>query len=338
MGICSTTAGDIGTVENGAVLIMTRFLGGRRMPLKRVSCLVLLIALGVSVGVGWVAHRVAEGQEQRLLTERANEVSVVLSSTIAMVQTGLEAQGSILQATDGAAAYGQAAANAVSAGPGQRSFAWLRPEGPGDHYLVLAARGDSLHTGELVEGARVRTFDRARRSTQMVATPIFGSQRTLGFAIGSPAAPAGTVLYSESQLGPVKPPRAAGALPFSELDVALYDSTVVRPGQVLISTTSALPLRGNTHNKVFHAGASSWVLSVKARTPLVGSLTAHADWLALAAGVLVSILVAAVVESAARRRDAALALYAGEHQIAETLQRSLLPQLPTLPGLDLAAR
>jgi serine phosphatase RsbU (regulator of sigma subunit) len=58
----------------------------------------------------------------------------------------------------------------------------------------------------------------------------------------------------------------------------------------------------------------------------------------LVLGVLGSLLIAAVIESAARRRDAALALYAGEHQVAETLQRSLLPQLPDLPGLDLAAR
>jgi serine phosphatase RsbU (regulator of sigma subunit) len=58
----------------------------------------------------------------------------------------------------------------------------------------------------------------------------------------------------------------------------------------------------------------------------------------LVLGLLGSLLVVAVIESAARRRDAALALYAGEHQLAETLQRSLLPQLPVLPGLDLAAR
>src|SRR5256885_7579890 len=51
-----------------------------------------------------------------------------------------------------------------------------------------------------------------------------------------------------------------------------------------------------------------------------------------------SILIAAIVETSRRRRDAALALYAAEHRVAETLQRSLLPQLPTIPGLEVAAR
>jgi serine phosphatase RsbU (regulator of sigma subunit) len=54
--------------------------------------------------------------------------------------------------------------------------------------------------------------------------------------------------------------------------------------------------------------------------------------------LLGALLVASIVEAAGRRRDAALALYASEHQVAETLQRSLLPQLPAIPGLQLAAR
>jgi serine phosphatase RsbU (regulator of sigma subunit) len=55
-------------------------------------------------------------------------------------------------------------------------------------------------------------------------------------------------------------------------------------------------------------------------------------------GIIGSALVAAVIETVARRRDAALALYASEHEAAETLQRRLLPQLPTIGGLSLAAR
>src|SRR5205823_2801760 len=45
-----------------------------------------------------------------------------------------------------------------------------------------------------------------------------------------------------------------------------------------------------------------------------------------------------VVETVARRRDAALELYQVEHKVAEALQLSLLPNLPELDGLELAAR
>lgn len=112
----------------------------------------------------------------------------------------------------------------------------------------------------------------------------------------------------------------------------------MQPAQVLASTTSDLPLRDGNRNQPLSAGDSHWLLSVKAKGPLVGTVATYAPWMTLAGGLLGSLLIATVIETAARRRDAALALYASEHQAAETLQRSLLPQLPTLPGLNLAAR
>jgi serine phosphatase RsbU (regulator of sigma subunit) len=50
------------------------------------------------------------------------------------------------------------------------------------------------------------------------------------------------------------------------------------------------------------------------------------------------LLLVAFVETAGRRRDAAEALYQSEHHVAETLQRSLLPTLPKVGDLQLAAR
>jgi serine phosphatase RsbU (regulator of sigma subunit) len=59
---------------------------------------------------------------------------------------------------------------------------------------------------------------------------------------------------------------------------------------------------------------------------------------ALAVGVAGSVLVGSVLEQAVRRRDAAMALYWSEHRVAETLQHRLLPSLPAVQGLDVAAR
>lgn len=39
-----------------------------------------------------------------------------------------------------------------------------------------------------------------------------------------------------------------------------------------------------------------------------------------------------------RRRDQALQLYEAEHHFAEGLQRHLLPEIPSVGGLDMAAR
>lgn len=77
---------------------------------------------------------------------------------------------------------------------------------------------------------------------------------------------------------------------------------------------------------------------MRAKKPLVGSVASRAWWVVAIGMTIAGLLLAAVIEFAARRRDAALALFAAEHALAETLQRSLLPSLPKLAGLDLAAR
>jgi hypothetical protein len=171
-----------------------------------------------------------------------------------------------------------------------------------------------------------------------VATPVIGSTRLLGFALGPPAAPTGTVLYRQTILGPLSPPRQAGTAAFDELKVALYGAPAADPQQLLVATTKALPLHGSVRSQPLQVGASRWLLVVSAKRPLVGSTASAAPWAALGGGLLAALLVGLVIEVEGRRRDAAVALYASEHRVAETLQRSLLPELPSLPGLDLAAR
>jgi serine phosphatase RsbU (regulator of sigma subunit) len=319
-------------------MIMGR-AGALRRSLRPVSLVALLVALAVTGGIAWTVHSAVRSQEHRLLKERTAELALVFNSAVDAISPAMMEQGTVLRVSHGArAAYDDAAAAAVKASNGQTSFAWLKPTSDGSGFVVAAAAGTSLHDGEVIADARAQTMRAALGTPQLVATPVIGSQRVLGFALGPPAAPAGTVIYREQPLGPVAAPRQAGTAPFSELDVVLYAVPRVQPEQVLVSTTKTLPLRGYVRDTVIPAGATKWLMSVKARQPLVGGLTAHADWLALGAGILGSLLAAAVVEISARRRNAALALYEAEHQIAETLQRSLLPTLPSLPGLDLAAR
>ena len=313
----------------------------RAWPLRPAALLALLVALAATAVAAIGTKKIVDDQEQRLLAGRATEVRLVLDSAITAIPTGLRSQGDILRATDGSTrAYEQAARAAVTAGGGTLSFAWVRPEAGGG-YRVVAAAGEGLTVGQVVaDAARVAAFDGVLATEQMLATPLMGgaSDRRLGFALGPPAAPPGTALYQETQLGPLSPPRAAGTAPFAELDVAVYGSPTVDPAQALTSTTPDLPLGGDVRNVPLAAGATDWLLSVSPRGHLVGDVAANAWWVVLIAGIIGSLLIAAVIETVARRRDAALALYASEHEAAETLQRRLLPQLPSISGLGLAAR
>ncbi len=295
----------------------------------------LLVLTGVTF---WGTRTIVRDQERRLLTERTHEVGLVLSTSIGAVPTSLSALGGILAATDGStSAFTQAANTEVAANP-NLAYGLLRQTSGG--YVVEAAAGKGLAVGDVISDARAATMAEASRSKVVVVTPVIGTgaNRVLGFALGPPAAPAGTVLYRQAALGVVSSPRAAATAPFHEVKVVLYASPRVDPSQVLVATTAQLPLKGSVQFQTLQVGSSTLLLAVAATQPLVGSVAADAPWFVLAVGVVVALLVGVAVEAESRRRRAAVALLASEHDIAETLQRSLLPELPQLKGLDLAAR
>jgi serine phosphatase RsbU (regulator of sigma subunit) len=173
----------------------------------------------------------------------------------------------------------------------------------------------------------------------MLTTPVMGTGagRTIGFALGPPAAPAGTIVYEQLALGPISAPREAATAPYSELNVILYAEPQAAVQQLLVATADA-PLSGPTAEHLVAVGGSQWLVVASAKGPLVGSVANDAPWLVVVAGLIGALLIATVVEVLMRRRDEAFALYASEHTLSETLQRSLLPELPSIPGLDTAAR
>ncbi|HEX4654466.1 MAG TPA: PP2C family protein-serine/threonine phosphatase [Mycobacteriales bacterium] len=311
-----------------------------RWPLRLATLLTVAVALALTAGAVWATHLGARDQSRRLLKERTAEISLVLTQAIDAIPTSLQELGAVLDATDGdVPAFESAAQQQANASPTPITIAWLRQDSAGGYRVIAEAGAGDLRIGQVISDERVQTLDAAMATAAIVPTPVIGKDRLLGFALGSPAAPVGTVLYRQSTLGPaVAPPRAAGTAPFSELNVALYAARTADKASVLTSTTRDLPLPGEVHDDLLTVGNAKWLLTVSARSPLVGRLTADSPWIVLGIGVLGSLLVGFVVETVARRRDAAIALYEVEHHVAESLQRALLPTLPDLPGLQLAAR
>ncbi len=309
----------------------------RSASLHRLPVGVLVALLLLSVVVALVTRAVESDQDNRLLVQRANEVSLVLGTSISSLESTLTALGHVAR-DGGTALFIKEAADDVAAGPGNLTFALLRP----DHgsYVVTVEAGHGLSVGELVPGPVATVLAAAQKGADLVATPVLGSgaNRVLGFALGGPSAPAGMVLYRQSALGPVKAPRAAGTAPFDELNVVLYDASRPVQAQVVATTTKHLPLAGRVRSLAFPVGASRWLLAVSSAQPLVGTLAAWAPWIALTVGLAASALIAATLEQAVRRRDAAMARYRSEHRVAEILQHRLLPTLATVPGLDIASR
>ncbi|HVX68132.1 MAG TPA: PP2C family protein-serine/threonine phosphatase [Mycobacteriales bacterium] len=304
--------------------------------LSAASLMLLLVVTGV---VTLTVHRAVHKQESRLLKERANEVSLVLKEAVDSLSSQLETVGRVMQVTsESPAAFRRASAALVNGSKGSATLVLLRQTGQG--YRVALVNGPAYRVGQMLAGSVSATLDRAGVAGAVLPTQIMGTgaNRTLGVALGPPIAPTGTVLYLQLTLGPLSPPQDAQSAPFHELDTALYDAPTPVPSQALVASRTDLPLRGRVQTVTVKAGATRWALQVRAIHPLVGSTTANAAWLSLGGGILLSILIATVLEVETRRRRSALALYRTEHQIAEGLQRSLLPILPEIDGLEVAAR
>ncbi len=303
------------------------------------SAATLVLLLAVTGFTMWTVRGTVRGQENRLLNERANEVGLVLKEAVDSFSSQLQTVGGVVEATNGSPlAFKRASAALVAGSKGKDSIALLRRTAAG--YRVRLANGTALHPGQVLSGSVVASLSRADANDQMVPTQVMGSgaTRALGFALGPPKSPAGTVLYVQVGLGTLGPPRAARSSPFNELHVVLYGTPTPVASQALVTTTDAIPLRGHVRVVTIAAGAARWALQVSAAHPLVGSATANAEWFALGGGVVLSILLALIVEIETRRRRSALALYRNEQRVAETLQRNLLPELPAVDGLALAAR
>jgi hypothetical protein len=310
---------------------------GRWRPSNVVVTALLLVTV---IGVRLVDAAV-DAQEERLLEQRSNEVSLVLGNTIDGFSDGLGDLGTVMRATESSPTAFSRTARAALAGDDDVAVAVLTERD--GRWVVWQSEGSGLAAGEELTGERAAAVERATRTKELVPTGVVsdGAARVLGFALGPPASPPDTVLYRESTLGPLSAPQSTESAPFSDLEIALYASAVVDAERALVSTTDSteeLPLAGEVKETPFFVGDTRWTLQVSPTRSLVGSVTANAAWVVAGLGILVALLVGAVVESVTRRRDTAVALYDSEHQLAEKLQRGFLPDLPDVPGLETAAR
>ncbi len=295
-----------------------------------------MVAIAFTVAATVLVHGLVTNQERKLLSERADEVNLVLTVSITTVSTDL----SVLARDAGRAGPTQFIneAEAQLASSNRRSglaLALLRPSG--GNFVVVAAAGAGLSQGQTLSGAAANAMKSAEGRSTMVATGVYGSgnSRSVGYAV---AAPGGQLVYRQSILGPVRPPSQAGTAPFSELHVAVYAAARPDASQILVATTKALPLTGDVRYVPLMAGSTKWVTGVSAIHPLVGSVAASAPWVALGVGLVGSALVFLLLEGMAYRRDDVLQAVETEHRFAEALQRRMLPTVPVLAGLDVASR
>ncbi len=309
-----------------------------RRGIRRASALVAVLLLLASGASAWLTHHVVSDQEHKLLSERANEISLVLQQTVTSVSTQMTSLARLARLArageDPSLFLSEASADLTS--PTAEALALLQPEAGTDDYRVVAAVGRGLDPGQSLTGAAAAAAALSGRSSGLVATPVYraAAGREVGFAL---SAGAGAVVYRQSILGPPQPARSSSSA-FSDVRVVLYAADRPDPDQLLVTTAVHLPLSGSVLYQPYLVGSSHWLLGTQAAQPLVGSVAEDAPWAVLGVGLAGTVLVLMVVESTFRRRDAALALYRSEHRFAEALQERLLRPLESPSGLEVASR
>jgi signal transduction histidine kinase len=197
----------------------------------------------------------------------------------------------------------------------------VRKDGSG--YQIVMAEGDGLVTGQPAPAAALATLERAAADGILVFTPArpTGEVRRIGFAALVAGLPARTLIYGESVVGQTVPTEGRPENgPFGDLNGALYAGLRDDPGQVVTATSGFRRTARSVERKV-QVGADEWLLVVSPRHALVGTLAQRQPWLFLAGGLLASVLVAALVETLARRRRYADTLVAERTaQLSESLR------------------
>ena len=310
--------------------------------LRRIGLLVGAGVLAVSVVLAWLAWRVEVGADRDLLDRQVEQAATVLTGSIDLLQVQLADAGQVAMATNAAAGPFQRFAAARTAAGGQFASLSLLRVGDGGAELLATEGTEPL----LPEGGLGSPFFTGLRpdGRLSVAGILPGDPARLAFALAPADDTSGLVVYAENVVSPEPQPSAPEDAAFAGLDFAVYLGETTASDQLLLYTAPT-PIGGDTETATVPFGDT--VLTVVGAAPggLTGALSTALPWIVLAVGGALAVLSAAGVTALSQRRAVAerLAtenerLYQQQRGIAGTLQHAMLPEVPQLDGLEVAAR
>jgi len=277
------------------------------------------------------AHR---ENEDRLLTQQVREAATVVRTAIPGLQTPLASAAELAQATEGRDVenFRRLLEPALTGGRPYVAAALWRVGDP----VPLTVLGDRLALLDEAPEEILAFLDRAAAAPGLAVLDLLDpAAPRLGYGYTTTLQPVRFVAYAEAAVN--REPQAAveegGA--FSGTHNAIYLGTAERPEAVLTSTTADLPLSGRRATEVVEFGDEQLLIVMTPSSSLGGSLMARMPWLVALVGLVCTAVAAFVAERLVRRRHRAeqlaeenAELYSRQRDVAQTLQRSLLPPQP----------
>jgi hypothetical protein len=310
---------------------------------------IVVLAIGVVITVvlvvaTWTGHN---RNERRLLRQQVHQGAQVLKAFVPSVQSPLASAAETVEVTDGAdlemfrrlmTPLVQPEGQYVSASLWRLDNGALQPAVVIGKAPKLSSQPPDVVRAYLQRAAATKQF--------AVIGLLDGEIPLLGYASTSTRTPPRFVAYVESALPPNRTSVVRRDSAFRDVASAIYLGNAEDPSMLLTATTPHLPLSGSRSSEPVEFGDSTLLLVMSPTTELGGWLLRFLPWIVGAVGLLATLGAATFTERLLRRRDQAeqlardnARLYANQRSVAETLQRSLLPEsLPNLSGVDLAYR
>ena len=307
---------------------------------RPLSASVALVGLLLTALLVWTASTVNHNTNRRLLQLQVRQAATAVGAALPSVQSQLTDALQVEYDTGHPASFKRFSSSKVSTHGAFASISLWRASPTGPRLLALVGTEPQLIT----DGQANAFFSRLRPSADLQVTGILNGQPShLGYA-EMPPGDKDLVVYAESVLPAKRQVVIPRSSAFNDLNFALYLGRTQDSSQ-LIEASLPTPVRGLHSVATMAFGDTAVTLVGAPTTELAGGLSAGLPWIVLGVGVLVSLLSASTVDYVVRRRQLAEALagenerlYVEQRNIAGTLQHALLPEVPDLRGVEVAAR
>ncbi|MGY1780658.1 PP2C family protein-serine/threonine phosphatase [Geodermatophilus sp. SYSU D01036] len=306
---------------------------------RRLGVAVAVVILAAAAVLAWLAAEVNARAEAALLQRQVAQAGAVLTTQISVLQTQLADAGQVATATaTDPGPFGRFAEARVAGTPGMSLALWRIGGG--------AAERVAVHGPDPVGPPDPATFLAGvpADGTLAVTEILPGQPDRLGYALRPAGDTAGLVIYAESALPPNRRVEVPPDEAFGGLDFAVYLGGTTATDRLLYAT-GPVPIGGDTAETRVPFGYTGFTVVGASPTGVIGGLARAVRWIVLGVGAGLAAAAAGAVAAIGRRRVEAERLAAENerlfHQqrgIAGTLQHALLPELPRVDGVEVAAR
>ena len=305
---------------------------------RKLSVVVALLLLTITVGLSFLTWQVNDNSEESLLRRQLAQVGSLLSNQAAVLQVQLADMGLVAVATDADPDAFARFADQQLSDTGQSLSLWRITDGGPERVALQGVE-------PLLPADGAEPFADLRPTGELVILGVLsGEPDRLAYALMPSEDNTDLVVYAESPLPPDRRVTVPEGSPLHGLDLALYLGEEVDSATVL-QATAPTPIGGDTATTTVPFGNTAVTVVGASQTPLAGALSAALPWIVLGVGCVLAAGGGATVEFVSRRRMVAerLAaendrLYRQQRGIAGTLQHALLPVVPEIGGVEVAAR